>query len=328
MLQHRLGPRGTRQGRAADQQVGRGHHQPFQRHRAAALEAHLAGEVEKACGLQDVIRQRAAAQGIAVGVIDRGARAVRSGLRQYLQPRVELGDQRRAPRLLAQHARHLRDAVARVVQRIGRGELHHIDPDAAQHLDRGARGIGPGEHQIGPQQIDLLGAAVIHGIGGCGLGHGRAVRIGGEIRDRDQLPGIGQHHRQLVGAEVDRHDPARSRIGARGATDEGQRHDQSDEVEDPHSPYPRRKGWATDGRTRSEHLIFHPSIPCLGHRCSGLLVRGRDGPFPQTAIAPPRRKNRYPRRAPRPDRVIATAGLLTCGSGLYRAFPSRAVTVA
>jgi len=32
-------------------------------------------------------------------------------------------------------------------------------------------------------------------------------------------------------------------------------------------------------------------------------------------------KDRYPRRAPRPDRVITSAGLLTCGSSLDRAFP-------
>ena len=53
-----------------------------------------------------------------------------------------------------------------------------------------------------------------------------------------------------------------------------------------------------------------------------------DGMRPQTVKTSPLRHNRYPWRHPRPDRVITSAGLLTCGSSLCRAFPWTRATVA
>src|SRR6056297_1126154 len=76
------------------------------------------------------------------------------------------------------------------------------------------------------------------------------------------------------------------------------------------------------------YVIYCPSIPVSGIGVPRCEVIGKDMAPPQTVKAPPLRKDRYPRRAPRPDRVITSAGLLTRGSLLYRAFPSRGVTVA
>ena len=215
MGQHRLRARCAGQGGRADQQVGRGHHQLFEGQRAAAAQAERARDVPEPGGAQDIVRQRARAKAVAIGMIERGAvaRFVPRARLERRAPRVEPRNERRTRRLATQHTGHLRDPRARVLERPGGVELLHPQPDAAQHRHRRRVRIGPREHQVGPQQVDLFGAPVIDRVGARLARHGRTLRIGGEGGDRDQLSGRRQHHRKLIGAQVDRHDAGGGRVG-------------------------------------------------------------------------------------------------------------------
>ena len=200
-----LGARGPGIGAVADDQIGGGHDQQFQRDLPGGAGRNLGCDVAKARARQHLVRQRAFAKAIAIGEIDHRARPILGG-GQGGQICLELADQGLCLCLAAQKRAEFGQPVGDIGQLPHPFDLFHPDAKPAQHRERGRVGPRIGQHQIGAHEVDFLGAAVVQRIARGEIGEWRGDRIGRDIADRDQLTGCRQHQRELVGAQVHRHD--------------------------------------------------------------------------------------------------------------------------
>ena len=94
--------------------------------------------------------------------------------------------------------------------------VEYADAEALEEPHRHPGGEHAGQHQIGAERDHLFGETVGDIQPARTIGHVGLRGIGGEVRDRGDLVPVGEPQQQLVGAEMDRDDAARPRIGRAG----------------------------------------------------------------------------------------------------------------
>jgi hypothetical protein len=85
-------------------------------------------------------------------------------------------------------------------------ELDDAVAEAPQHRARERARIGAGEHEVGREFQKLLGRPVIQSVARGFLRQQRFFGIGGEPADGQDLLGIRDREKVLIGAQIDRSD--------------------------------------------------------------------------------------------------------------------------
>jgi len=167
---------------------------------------YLVGHVPEPRAADDLVGERAATGGQPVRRVERDARRVGGHGRKGREPRLEGARHRLARRVPAEKSPDLADLAGGLLEGAGGGQELDPDAEAAEHRDGGGRRPRAPEHEVGFEEVDLLGPAPVHRPVARRLRHRRGAPIAGEIGHRDELSRRRQHHCELIGAQVDRDD--------------------------------------------------------------------------------------------------------------------------
>ncbi len=208
------------------ERVGAQFQHRLERSLARALEAEFASRIVEPERRQHVVEQSACAGDVRIAAqLQQTQIPPADGRARFGDRRVDLGHERFAEWGLADHRCGPPDVGLRRRDALGGRKGLQTNAERLELLPCRAPGEGAGEHEVGLQLQDLLGAAAdqphaarLHRIGGD-----RIVVLGGVMGEGGDLAAVGERKDELIRAGVDGDDALRSRVIRRRASSENRR---------------------------------------------------------------------------------------------------------